>query len=54
VITGFYLWGVIGYMFIKWAGQVNADEPGVPDREVLTWDEVQAELDSAPPAPVEP
>ncbi len=54
IITGFYLWGVIGGMFVKWAGSTGGGDPGVTDREVLTWDEVQAKLDAAPPAPAEP
>lgn len=54
IVTGFYLWGVIGGMFVRWTNQTDRDEPGLSDREVLTWDEVQRKLDHAPPAPVEP
>jgi putative membrane protein len=40
---GLVLWGVIGVMFFRWSA---ADEKArIARRKVLTWDEVQAELD---------
>lgn len=54
VIVGFYLWGIIGSMFVRWATQIESEDPGRIDREVLTWEEVRRQLDEAPPAPAEP
>src|SRR5438105_1644424 len=44
---GFLLWGVIFVLFFKWSARnQEAERRGVlvTEREVLTWDEVQAEL----------
>ena len=57
---GFFLWGVIFVIFFKWSARhMEAERVGylVSERDVLTWDEVQAELSAlerSGPAPVEP
>jgi putative membrane protein len=56
---GFYLWTIIAVLFFKWsAGQLAAERPRrlVSEREVLTFDEVQAEFDraGAPPPDLKP
>ena len=58
--VGGYLWLLIIVQFFRWASRhEEADRRGrvVTEREVLTWDEVRAELDSLDrlgPAPQEP
>jgi putative membrane protein len=62
VIGGFYLWTLITIIFVRFvqASEHNDHARGVPlDRRapedaVLTWDEVERELATAPPAPIEP
>lgn len=39
IVAGFYLWGIIGYLFFKWSGQLDPDEPGKTDRNLLTFEE---------------
>ncbi len=57
---GFFLWTVIFVIFFKWSARhQEAERVGVlvSEREVLTWAEVQAELDALDdrgPAPAEP
>jgi putative membrane protein len=57
---GFFLWSVIFVIFFKWSAlHQEAERVGVlvSERDVLTWDEVQAELDALErrgPAPAEP
>ena len=36
IVTGFYLWGIIGYMFVNWSAQSQPEDPGVSDRSVPT------------------
>ena len=53
---GTYLWIIIAGIFFTWASRhVDADRRGVhaTERDVLTWDQVKAELD-ATPAPADP
>jgi putative membrane protein len=53
---GTYLWAIIAAIFFTWASRHDdADRLGVTptERDVLTWDQVQRELD-ATPAPTEP
>jgi putative membrane protein len=53
---GTYLWVIIAGIFFTWASRhEDADRRGVTptERDVLTWEQVQAEL-AATPAPVEP
>jgi putative membrane protein len=62
VIGGFYLWTLITMIFVRFvnASEHNDHARGVPldrrapEEAVLTWDEVERELATAPPAPVEP
>jgi len=45
---GFYIWGLIVVLFFKWSSRnLAADRAGivVTERDVLTWDDVQSELD---------
>jgi putative membrane protein len=57
---GFFLWAVIFVIFFKWSARhQEAEHAGVlvSERDVLTWDEVQAELaalERRGPAPSEP
>jgi putative membrane protein len=57
---GFFLWTVIFVIFFKWSARhQEAERAGVivSERDVLTWDDVQAELDALDrrgPAPAEP
>jgi putative membrane protein len=57
---GFFLWFVIFVIFFKWSARhQEAERVGVlvSERDVLTWDEVQAELaalERRGPAPAEP
>jgi putative membrane protein len=48
--AGFYLWGLILVLFFRWSKRhEEAERRGialVTEREVLTWDDVRAELDS--------
>jgi putative membrane protein len=53
---GTYLWAIIAGIFFTWASRHDdADRRGVTpsERDVLTWDQVQRELESTP-APPEP
>ncbi len=57
LVGGFYLWGLIIVLFFKWAGRhMEAEKQGraVTERDVLTWQAVVEELETAPPAPAEP
>lgn len=61
LVAGVFLWVLIMVLFFKWANEnMEADRVGirVSGPEVLTWDQVQAELDSlerhGPTAPHEP
>jgi putative membrane protein len=63
---GLYLWTIIAILFVRFAAQSDDDRAtGVPlDRrapvgrtasgDVLTWEQVQRQLESAPPPPREP
>lgn len=56
LVGGSYLWVLIGVIFFTWADRHDqADRRGeaVSERDILTWDEVRAELD-ATRAPIEP
>ncbi len=56
IAGGTYLWVIIATIFFVWAGRHDdADRRGLTptERDVLTWDQVRAELD-ATPAPKEP
>ena len=56
LVGGTYLWVLDAIIFFTWAGRhEEATRRGVEytEREVLTWDEVQAEFDASQP-PVEP
>lgn len=56
------LWVLIAILFLRWALSTQADdrERGItldrraPDADRLTWEQVERELQTAPPAPVEP
>lgn len=55
--AGMYLWAVIAVLFGRWAKRNMEAERGgvkVTERDLLTWDEVAAELEKAGPAPAEP
>jgi putative membrane protein len=68
VVGGFYLWGIIATKFFRWANTDRDHVPGskprtpgadpVPaaavEEPVLTWAEVERELERAGPAPTEP
>jgi putative membrane protein len=57
---GFFLWAIIFALFFRWSARhQEAERAGVlvTERDVLTWDAVQAELDALErrgPAPAEP
>ena len=56
---GFYLWAIITALFFKWSARHMAAERRhrpVTEREVLTFEAVQAEFDraGAPPPDVKP
>jgi putative membrane protein len=55
---GFYLWGIIIALFAKWAARNEAAERAgrvyVTERDLLTWEQVEAELSTVGPAPKEP
>jgi putative membrane protein len=63
VLGGFFIWTVIGILFIRF---VNRSEHGddrtrgvaldrrAPAEDLLTWEQVERELATAPPAPSEP
>jgi putative membrane protein len=56
LLAGFYLWGLIAVIFFTWASrheQANAVGASPSERDVLTWDDVQRELE-ATPAPADP
>lgn len=56
LVAGMYLWGLIVVIFFKWAARHEAAEKAgrnVTERDVLTWDDVERELATAPPAPKE-
>jgi putative membrane protein len=56
LIGGSYLWAIITVKFFQWASRhEKAHEAGtlVSERDVLTWDEVQAEFDRLGPAPAD-
>lgn len=51
---GAYLWTLITILFFRWAARhYEGEKAGVPlsERDVLTWDDVKAELDRLGPAP---
>lgn len=56
------LWVLIGIIFIRWATQTQADDRNrgialdrrAPEADRLLWEDVQRELETAPPAPPEP
>jgi putative membrane protein len=53
---GTYLWILIAYIFFTWASRHQSVDPlgeTLSERDVLTWDRVERELE-ATPAPVEP
>jgi putative membrane protein len=55
--AGFFLWGLIVVLFAKWAKQnedAEADRRSVVGRDILTWEQVEAELERVPPAPADP
>ncbi|MDP1821563.1 MAG: cytochrome c oxidase assembly protein [Acidimicrobiales bacterium] len=55
LVGGTYLWLLIAVIFFTWANRHHeADRRGetLSERDVLTWDEVKAELESTP-APIE-
>ena len=60
LVGGFFLWGIIFGIFFRWSKvHMEAERQGVrvSEREVLTWDAVQAELahlEHTAPAPHEP
>lgn len=68
LVGGFFLWGVMAVVFIRFATMAGEDDraAGKPaldrrapagrgeDGEVLTWEQVQRELAVAGPAPAEP
>ncbi|MEY2462105.1 MAG: putative rane protein, partial [Acidimicrobiaceae bacterium] len=60
LVGGFLLWGIIFGIFFRWSKvHMEAERQGVlvSERDVLTWDEVQAELaalETSAPAPREP
>jgi putative membrane protein len=64
-VGGFYLWGIIAMLFIRFATKQQEDDRagGMPlDRRApvetaegtLTWEEVERQLRAAPPAPAHP
>ena len=56
--AGLYLWGLIVVLFFRWYAEQERDDRAtrvvVPPDDVLTWDQVQAELETIPPGPREP
>jgi putative membrane protein len=56
------LWVLIGILFMRWATQETKNDRDrgmeldrrAPEADRLTWEQVQRELATAPPAPVEP
>lgn len=51
---GAYLWTIITVFFFRWAARhASADRAGLSltERDVLTWEDVKAELDRLPPTP---
>ncbi|CAN5241621.1 hypothetical protein BH18ACT4_BH18ACT4_16210 [soil metagenome] len=57
LLGGFYLWTLIIVLFFTWASRHEAAERAgrtVTEHDVLTWEQVEAELQRAGPAPVEP
>ena len=49
LVVGFYLWGIIGALFIKWAmrhQEANRKGRTLSEREILTWDQVKDELET--------
>jgi cytochrome c oxidase assembly factor CtaG len=56
------LWVLIGMIFIRWATQTQANDRDrgialdrrAPEADRLTWEQVERELATAPPAPAEP
>ena len=66
ILGGFFLWTVITVLFVRFATKVTEDDRASgmamdrrapvargADGEVLTWEQVQQALDTAPPAPAE-
>lgn len=52
VVGGFYLWGIIFTMFVRWAKRhAEADEAGITatEAELLTWGDVEDEFRQMPP-----
>ena len=63
LVGGFYLWGIITVKFFRWSGAGRDYVPGSKPRKVLegpaeepvlTWDDVERELERAGPPPREP
>ncbi len=55
--AGIFLWILITVLFAKWSRRnMEAERAGVlvTERDLLTWDDVSAQLAAAPPAPAEP
>lgn len=55
--AGTFLWVLITVLFFRWAHRhMEAERAGVvvTEKDVLTWDDVERELEAAPPAPAEP
>jgi putative membrane protein len=56
------LWVLIGILFMRWATQETANDRDrgialdrrAPEADRLTWEQVERELATAPPAPAEP
>jgi putative membrane protein len=51
LIAGFYLWGLIIFLFFKWAKRhMDAERSGrtLTEREILTWEDVEHELTPHP------
>lgn len=53
IVGGFYLWGIITVKFFRWSASERDHVPGSTPA-VLTWAEVERELERAGPAPREP
>ena len=62
LVGGFYLWGIITVKFFRWSSSDRDYVPGSKPRKViaaveqpvLTWQDVERELERAGPAPREP
>jgi len=62
VVGGLFLWSVIGLLFIRFVQSSEHSDRArgvpldrrAPDTAVLTWADVERELQTAPPAPTEP